>query len=84
MNELETFRLSKPMMPGKFDAIYADVDLRDGYRAIAYDSDPYTEVTVLRGDTPLFTVLVADYRVALPVIEQNIENCLEQVGGADA
>jgi hypothetical protein len=70
----------KPMMPGKYDAIYDEIDLRDGYRAIAYDSDPYTEVTVLRKDVPLFTVLVGDYKVAISTIEKNIENYLQQVG----
>lgn len=70
--------VSKPTMPGEFDAVYEEVELRDGYKAIASDSDPYTRITVLKDDTPLFSAYVGDHSAAMPTIEENIENYIAQ------
>lgn len=79
----EDIFVSKPSMPGQFDAVYAEVELRDGYRAIASDSDPYTRITVLKDETPLFSALVADHKTAIPTIEENIEAYIAEVEKAD-
>lgn len=70
---------SRPTMPGKFDTVYAEIRLRDGYSAIAFDSDPYVMVTVLEGDQPLFTVGVASYKSTMDQIEANIEQYVAEV-----
>jgi hypothetical protein len=75
------YQVSNPRMPGKFDAVFEEMPLADEYHAIAFDSDPYTNVTVIKGDTPLFTVLVADHKKAMPFIAGNIDKLLQEMEG---
>ena len=71
--------LSKPRMPGELDAIFEEVALHEDYRAVAFDSDPFTNVTVLKGDSPLFTALVADHTQSLPYIAANIDALAQEL-----
>ncbi|MBL4761574.1 MAG: hypothetical protein JKY93_02615 [Gammaproteobacteria bacterium] len=77
--DMPSIFISKPSMPGKFDAVYCEVDIRDGYHAIAHDSDPYTAVTISKQGTSLFTAYVGDHNESIPLIEKNLEKYLAQI-----
>ena len=68
-----------PTTPSEYDATVAEIKLRDSYRAVVHDSDPYDVITIFKSDKALFSCYVSSYKKVLKDIESRIEEYIDFV-----